>query len=142
MRSLDLENRRFDGLRSRLFGGRASAQILVGALAIAAIVLAFVFRPGQAAQEIKPPAVAAKPTATVAVIVPIPTATLPPAPTKQPTAAPKERVHEVVSGDTLSQLASRYYNDANRWQAIYEANKDIIPDPNALQVGQKIRIPE
>ncbi len=146
MRSIELERRRLDGLRSRLFGGRTSVQVVVGALAIAAIVLAFVFRPGQTSQEAskatavptKPTAaaVAAPPVATTApVTVAVPTATTAPVPTK-------ERIHTVEAGDTLSSLASKYYGDATKHAKIFDANKDVLRDPNSLQVGQKLRIPD
>ena len=29
----------------------------------------------------------------------------------------------------------------DRWQEIFEANKDKIKDPNAIEVGQKLQIP-
>lgn len=53
--------------------------------------------------------------------------------------------HTVVSGDTLSELAQKYYGSAARekWMAIYEANKDEIGDnPSAIRVGQVLEIPE
>jgi nucleoid-associated protein YgaU len=57
------------------------------------------------------------------------------------TEAQKTRVYVVKSGDSLSKIAKAVYGDADRWQKIFEANKDKIKDPNAIQVGLKLRIP-
>ncbi|HET9577706.1 MAG TPA: LysM peptidoglycan-binding domain-containing protein [Usitatibacter sp.] len=53
--------------------------------------------------------------------------------------AAKEYV--VVAGDSLSKIAKREYGDANAWQRIFEANKDVIKDPNKIYPGQKLKIP-
>lgn len=53
--------------------------------------------------------------------------------------------HTVVSGDTLSGLAAKYYGSGSRenWMAIYEANKETIGDnPSLIRVGQVLQIPE
>ncbi len=55
--------------------------------------------------------------------------------------APSLRVHIVKKGDTLMQLARNYYGDASRWRSILEANRDRLPDPNRLYVGQELVIP-
>ena len=47
----------------------------------------------------------------------------------------------VKSGDSLSRIAKAHYGDANAWQRIFEANKDIIKDPDKIQPGQKLKIP-
>jgi nucleoid-associated protein YgaU len=52
------------------------------------------------------------------------------------------RVHEVVAGDTLSKIAKRFYGDAGKYMKIFEANKDQLKDPDKIQVGQKLKIPE
>ena len=52
-----------------------------------------------------------------------------------------ERIHEVVSGDTLSGLAKRYYGDARQYMRIFEANRDQLDDPDMIRVGQKLRVP-
>lgn len=49
--------------------------------------------------------------------------------------------HEVVKGDTLSKIAEKYYGDASLFTQIFEANKDILKDPNLIRIGQKLRIP-
>ena len=51
------------------------------------------------------------------------------------------KVYTVVSGDSLSKIARREYGDANAWKRIFEANRDIIKDPDKIQPGQKLKIP-
>ena len=51
------------------------------------------------------------------------------------------QVYTVVSGDSLSKIAKREYGDANAWPKIFEANKDILKDPDKIQPGQKLKIP-
>jgi nucleoid-associated protein YgaU len=51
------------------------------------------------------------------------------------------KVYEVKSGDSLSKIAKREYGDANAWNRIFEANKDILKDPNKIYPGQKLKIP-
>ncbi|MBN2207402.1 MAG: LysM peptidoglycan-binding domain-containing protein [Candidatus Aminicenantes bacterium] len=53
-----------------------------------------------------------------------------------------ETVHEVVPGDTLSALAKKYYGNGNLYMKIFEANRDILNDPNLIKVGQKLKIPK
>ena len=53
-----------------------------------------------------------------------------------------ETIYAVVPGDTLSKIAKHYYGDANKYMKIFEANKDQLKDPNVIQAGQKLRIPD
>ena len=53
----------------------------------------------------------------------------------------KAEVYEIVSGDTLGGIAKKYYGKAGAYMKIFEANRDIISDPNKIYPGQKIRIP-
>lgn len=53
----------------------------------------------------------------------------------------KYEFYEIVSGDTLGGIAKRYYGKASLYTRIHEANKDLIPDPNKIYPGQKIKIP-
>jgi nucleoid-associated protein YgaU len=52
------------------------------------------------------------------------------------------RTHIVVSGDSLSKIAKREYGDAQKWTKIYEANRNLIKDPDLIYPGQELRIPE
>ncbi|MFM8445043.1 MAG: peptidoglycan-binding protein LysM [Methylococcus sp.] len=49
--------------------------------------------------------------------------------------------YEIKSGDTLSAIAKRLLGDANAYMKIFEANREVIKDPNKIFPGQKIRIP-
>jgi len=49
--------------------------------------------------------------------------------------------HEVVRGDTLSKIAEKYYGDPSLYTQIFEANKDVLSNPDQIKVGQKLRIP-
>ena len=55
--------------------------------------------------------------------------------------APAEKIYEVKSGDSLSKIAKQEYGNANEWNRIFEANKDILKDPNKIFPGQKLKIP-
>jgi LysM repeat protein len=50
--------------------------------------------------------------------------------------------HIVVSGDTLYNLARKYYDDSTMWDIIYGANEDTIDDKRLLKTGQILIIPE
>lgn len=50
--------------------------------------------------------------------------------------------YTVKSGDTLASIAKKFYKKGSDYMKIYNANKDIIKNPNTLYVGQKIKIPK
>ncbi len=52
------------------------------------------------------------------------------------------RILVVRPGDTLSKIAQRAYGSAMAYQKIYEANPNLINNPNKIYVGQKLRIPQ
>lgn len=68
---------------------------------------------------------------------------IPEAPAAPPTppAAP-ETLYEVKPGDTLSALAQRFYGKASLYPKIFEANRDILSNPDLIKVGQKLKIPK
>ena len=49
--------------------------------------------------------------------------------------------YEIQSGDSLSKIAKKYYGDASKYTEIFEANKEVILDPDKIYPGQQIRIP-
>jgi nucleoid-associated protein YgaU len=51
------------------------------------------------------------------------------------------RSYVVVKGDSLSAIAEREYGDAKQWRRIYEANKDVIKNPDLIYPGQTLRLP-
>jgi nucleoid-associated protein YgaU len=58
-----------------------------------------------------------------------------------PPATEKVEYYEIVSGDSLSAIAKKYYGKASEYPRIFEANREVIKDPDLIYVGQKIRIP-
>lgn len=59
----------------------------------------------------------------------------------EPEPADVPRSYKVQSGDTLSRISERFYGTPNRYQDIYQANRDRIISMDALRVGQELRIP-
>lgn len=55
--------------------------------------------------------------------------------------AAAERTYKVQPGDTLSTIAARMYQEPRQWPLIFEANRDVLPGPEKLVVGQTLRIP-
>ena len=50
--------------------------------------------------------------------------------------------YTIQANDTLFSIALQAYGDANQWQKIYDANKQVIGnDPNAIRAGEVIHIP-
>lgn len=62
-------------------------------------------------------------------------------PETEPLEAPNIEYYIIESGDTLSKIAKRYYGDAMAYPRIFEANREVIQDPDKIFVGQKIQIP-
>ena len=58
-----------------------------------------------------------------------------------PEPAPEVEYYTIVSGDTLSKIAKRYYGNAMDYPKLFEANREVIKDPDLIYPGQKIRIP-
>ncbi|MBK7104701.1 MAG: LysM peptidoglycan-binding domain-containing protein [Ignavibacteriae bacterium] len=50
-------------------------------------------------------------------------------------------IHKVVSGDSLSKMAKVYFDEANKYMKIFEANKDQLKNPDLIKVGQELKIP-
>jgi TPR repeat protein/nucleoid-associated protein YgaU len=58
-----------------------------------------------------------------------------------PVSAAEVRFHTVAEGDSLSRISMRYYGTANRWQEIFQANRDVLQGNSALRIGMQLRIP-
>lgn len=58
-----------------------------------------------------------------------------------PTPPAPPEYYTVVAGDTLSRIATKVYNDSNRWKDILDANRNQLSGPQSLRQGQKLVIP-
>jgi len=59
--------------------------------------------------------------------------------TIDPRDVPKSYV--VQSGDTLSKISEKFYGTANRWNDIFQANRDTLSSARSLREGQELLIP-
>jgi nucleoid-associated protein YgaU len=58
-----------------------------------------------------------------------------------PEPEPEVQYYTIVSGDSLSKIAKAQYGNAMDYPKIFEANREVIKDPDLIYPGQKIRIP-
>ncbi len=56
--------------------------------------------------------------------------------------ADEPQFYAVKSGDTLSHISKEVYGDANKYNAIFEANKPMLSSPDKIYPGQNLRIPK
>ncbi|NLB56127.1 MAG: LysM peptidoglycan-binding domain-containing protein [Lentisphaerae bacterium] len=66
----------------------------------------------------------------------------PPAQKEQEKRLPKNGEYRVQERDTLISIASEVYGNPDKWEIIYEANKDKIKNPNVLRPNQILIIPK
>jgi len=59
-----------------------------------------------------------------------------------PAPAPQEQWYTVAAGDSLSKIAKRFYGDAQQWRRIYDANREQVKNPDLIQPGWRLRIPD
>jgi hypothetical protein len=52
------------------------------------------------------------------------------------------RHHRVKGGESLSIIAGHYYGDVLLWPVIHDANRQTVKDPNFIQPGWILNIPE
>ncbi len=50
-------------------------------------------------------------------------------------------MHTVTKGESLSKIAKHYYDDLMKYKQIFEANRDQLKNPDLIEVGQVLRIP-
>lgn len=53
-----------------------------------------------------------------------------------------ERTITVLQGESLSKIAHRIYGNDKYFSLLFEANRDSISNPNIIQIGQVLRVPE
>lgn len=49
--------------------------------------------------------------------------------------------YTVQKGDSLSKIAKAELGDANAWKKIFEANRDVLDDPDKIFPGQTLKLP-
>jgi len=50
-------------------------------------------------------------------------------------------IHKVSKGENLSVIAKKYLGNANKYMDVFNANKDILKNPDLIQIGQELKIP-
>ena len=60
---------------------------------------------------------------------------------KSPPQEAKVEYYVIEKGDILSAIAKQFLGKASDYPKIFEANREVIKDPNLIYPGQKIRIP-
>ncbi len=62
----------------------------------------------------------------------------------QLTAPPAQEQYDfytIKRGDSLSKIARQYYGDPMKYPVLFEANREIIKNPDLIYPGQVIRVP-
>ena len=65
-----------------------------------------------------------------------------PAPAQPATPTASPRTYTVAPGDNLSKIAKKIYGDSAKWKRIFEANRDIIKNPDLIHPGQVLKLPD
>ena len=63
-------------------------------------------------------------------------------PAKEPPGQSDALFYTVKPGDNLSKIAKENYGDADKYPAIFEANKPMLKSPDKIYPGQVLRIPK
>lgn len=50
-------------------------------------------------------------------------------------------VYTVQSGDTLSKIAKQHLGSPNKYMSIFNANTDVLKNPDLIKAGQQLKIP-
>ncbi len=59
-----------------------------------------------------------------------------------PATRAKTGTYTVAKGDTLCQISVKVYGSPRGWSKIYDANRNVIPDPDKLAQGTRLVIPD
>ena len=51
------------------------------------------------------------------------------------------QTYTVKKGDTLWNIAKKYYGDGRKWRKILEANTDKVKNPRTMRIGIQLNIP-
>ncbi len=58
------------------------------------------------------------------------------------TSGVQDALHQVMPGDNLHLIAGYYYGDARQWERIWRANRDQVRNPNRIERGALLRVPD
>jgi len=128
IKTLQTEN---DNLRQQLSGGpamRVTGVNLTNAVSAPT--------PAPSIRETTPTRLAAPVTLRAPTPVTVTSVTVKPAAT-----ATSGKTYTVKEHDTLSSISQTLYGTRSRWQDIYNANRDKLPSPEALHIGQVLNLP-
>jgi nucleoid-associated protein YgaU len=53
----------------------------------------------------------------------------------------QQQTYTVKPGDSLSKISQSVYGNASSYMKIFEANRDVLSDPNKVSPGQTLKIP-
>jgi nucleoid-associated protein YgaU len=110
---------------------------MVFGVALVIVVAVVFFRKDTTASD----AFATIPKPTPAVTQPPPRAPAATGPSAEASLSSGQK-HVVVAGDTLQELSRRYYGTRDKFDLIYQANKDQLVGPDRLQPGKVLTIPD
>jgi LysM repeat protein len=125
----------FPTIKTRMgLSGLSVPPVLLGVAAVVMAAVALFFLPallgiGNAPAATATPNPTALPSGAAASDVPI-------EPTAEP--GPTMQVYIVQAGDTMSRIANQF---GVPLQTLIDANKEAIPNPDTLQIGQEVIIP-
>jgi len=108
--------------------------ILLGVMALALAAVAFFYLPTLLGLFGSPSEAGTSPSPSAGGS---PALTAPPA-SPTPVPGPTQQIYLVQEGDTMSRIANRF---SVPLQALIDANKDTIPNPDVLEIGQEVIIP-
>ncbi|HPP30641.1 MAG TPA: LysM peptidoglycan-binding domain-containing protein [bacterium] len=60
---------------------------------------------------------------------------------EEPQVTVEQKTHIVKQGETLSTIALKYYKDTSKWKLIYDANRNVLKNPDVITPGTKLVIP-
>ena len=69
-------------------------------------------------------------------------ATAGPAASKPAATTTGAKTYTVKPDETLSEIAQRVLGTARRWEELFELNRSILSDPNAIRAGMELRLPD
>ena len=112
--------------------------VLAGIFGVVGLIIFVAQGEGTAVEPVQMDATSAETDIQTLIVTPNPEIQLFPTQPPQPTEPPVTyQTHSVGAGDTLADIAARY---GVTWQEIADLNS--MANPNALEIGQELRIPD